>query len=86
MENNKCPKCGADLIHNEGISKAGKPYNGNFCRNKECGHIEWLKAESVKQDDWDTDKRIKSLADRVSALERIVQNLIGEPDGNQNNN
>ena len=29
----------------EGTSKAGKPYAGNFCSNKECDNVVWEEAK-----------------------------------------
>lgn len=40
-----CPKCQSKVINKQGVSKAGNPYNGNFCENKKCDYKEWLEAE-----------------------------------------
>lgn len=37
-----CPECGGEMVFKKGVSKAGKPYQGMFCQNKTCGHVNWL--------------------------------------------
>ena len=42
--NEQCPQCGDKLVAKSGISKAGKPYSGIFCSNRDCDYKEWGKA------------------------------------------
>jgi len=40
-----CPQCQAELNYKKGFSeKKQKPWEGNFCPNKACGYVEWLRA------------------------------------------
>jgi hypothetical protein len=49
MENTKCPKCGKELFHNQGISKKNnKPYENYKCV---CGYILWVDAKPQPKTD-----------------------------------
>ena len=41
----ECPKCKSEVNFREGTSKAGNPYAGNFCSNKECDYVEWQESK-----------------------------------------
>lgn len=32
-----CPTCGGPMVHKEGTNKAGKPFAGYFCADRNCG-------------------------------------------------
>lgn len=37
-----CMTCGQPAVQRQGVSKAGKPYNGIFCLTDNKSHTKWL--------------------------------------------
>lgn len=79
----------------EGTSKAGKPYAGNFCSNKECDYVEWQEAkpQADKHDEimngirmnW---KKIDELEKKMDAWEKVYsaeEDMIEKTKDDENN-
>ena len=51
----------------EGTSKAGNPYAGNFCSNKECKFVEWEESKPQPTNE-DILSAIRKVWDRIDEI------------------
>jgi len=78
-----CPQCGNELVYRKGISKrSGRPWEGYFCPDRDCGFVEWVRSEWPAKDKYkkalqpDNMEIISNtLGDIVERLKRIEKKL-----------
>lgn len=74
----KCPKCQSEVNFREGTSKAGNPYAGDFCSNKECDYKNWHEAKPQPTNS-DIIEAVRKVWHKIDKLEKQLMPDQPEP-------